>query len=902
MADARTADEMPLRELLAEDFVTYDRNRHEPGFWAVGLHRVGTRIAASPSRVVRLLGGGLHGVLSTAVDWRWGINVPRTTRLGRRVRLWHQGGMLLRARSIGNDVHIRQLTTFGPNPEAGAAWAAADAADDAALPIVGDGADIGSGTCVFGPVTVGRNALVGANSVVTDDVPPGANMLGVPARTLPAWSIAGAGAAKETAPLPARGDRDGNPQGIGLGALLAEDFRTHGNDPLSPGFWAVAVHRLGNRRMSIRSKALRAPFSILYRAAYRGVVGLWGIDLPYNATLGRRLRIRHHGVLLLGVREVGDDVEIRAPLTMGLRRRSDPAKPTVGSRVQIEPNACLVGYVHIGDDSVIAPNTVLARDVPDGATFLGVPGRRINPVEYLPPAATVAPLAPGAVPPVDMAVIILNYRTPELTVACIDSLRAEIRPGIQVIIVDNASGDGSADHIEAHLVASGYEGWARVLRSPVNGGFASGNNLGIRSVDAAAYVLLNSDTVVCPGALAGLAEALAANPRAGMIAPRLDDADGTQGVSAFRFHHPIGEFVRSAGTGPITRLLRRYDVPLPHSAEPTEPDWVGFACVAIRREVVAQVGLLDEGFFMYFEDVDYCHRVRAAGWSILYWPGSRVVHYMGGSSHISSADTSRRRPARYYYEARTRYFAKYHGPLGPLAANLLWTAGRCIARTREILERRARGSREREVADNWTNILEPFRVSTKAPGRAADVDTGPPAVAGRAAPGNPDGIGLVALLREDFAIHGSALSSPGFWALAAHRFGNARSPVRRAALRAPLVLAHKALSTAVDWVWGIDLDTTTRVGRRVRFLHHGSTVIEAQSIGDDVQIHHNTTLGTRGRVDGGPRPTIESGVIIGVGAVILGDITIGAGTSVGANAVVLTSCPAGSRLSGVPAR
>ena len=120
--------------------------------------------------------------------------------------------------------------------------------------------------------------------------------------------------------------------------------------------------------------------------------------------------------------------------------------------------------------------------------------------------------------------------------------------------------------------------------------------------------------------------------------------------------------------------------------------------------------------------------------------------------------------------------------------------------------------------------------------------------------------------------------------------------------RAPLVLAHKALSTAIDWAWGIDLDTTTRIGRRVRFMHHGSTVIEARAIGDVVQIHHNTTLGTRGRADGGPRPTIESGTTVGVGAVILGDVTIGAGTTVGANAVVLTSCPAGSRVAGVPAR
>jgi serine O-acetyltransferase len=119
-------------------------------------------------------------VLATAVDWVWGINVPRATRLGRRVRIWHNGSVLLEARSIGNDVQIRHDTTFGPRREA-------DARTGENLPLIEDGADIGSGACVLGGVTVGAKAFVGANSVVLDSVPPGATVLGVPAKQIPVW-------------------------------------------------------------------------------------------------------------------------------------------------------------------------------------------------------------------------------------------------------------------------------------------------------------------------------------------------------------------------------------------------------------------------------------------------------------------------------------------------------------------------------------------------------------------------------------------------------------------------------------------------------------------------------------------------------------------------------------------
>jgi N-acetylglucosaminyl-diphospho-decaprenol L-rhamnosyltransferase len=500
----------------------------------------------------------------------------------------------------------------------------------------------------------------------------------------------------------------------------------------------------------------------------------------------------------------------------------------------------------------------------------------------------------------ELAVIILNYRTPDLVVGCLDSLRPEMDAGIRVIVVDNFSEDGSADRIESHITRAAYGDWASVLRSPANGGFAAGNNLGIRAISADAYVLLNSDTLVVPGALAGLRDALKNHPRAGMIGPSFEGSGGQSEQSCFRFPHPVSEFLRAAGTGLITRALRRYDVPLPYSDSPLEPDWIGFACVVIRREVIDQVGLLDDSYFMYFEDVAYCHKVRAAGWTILYWPEPRVVHFMGASSHISSSDTTRRRPARYFYESRARYFADRFGVPGLVAANLLWTAGRAISLSRELVEGKPQHALDREFADIWINVLAPRRASSAI--SRAPAAMGSDSTPGVAVNGNPAEVGLLALLREDFATHDRDPFSPGFWAIAVHRFGNWSRGVPPALGGAPLSLVYKTMFASVDWLWGIDIGADVKLGRRVRIWRHGAMVLNARIIGNDVHIRHNTTFGDHGRNASGKRPVIQDGVDVGIGVSILGDVTVGHDTLIGPNAVVLASCPPRSKLDGVPAR
>ena len=278
--DRRTSAELGTLELLAEDFVTHNRKLVEPGLWAVAAHRIGTRAATTPSLPVRLALGTAYKTIFTAVDWVWGIHLPATVQLGRRVRLWHNGCMLLTARSIGNDVHIRHDTTFGPvrgqkpQPET--------------LP-----GDRGPGRHRVGRVRAGRDprgARRGGGRQLGRAQERGASLHGArragAARARMNWLRALRAPVPKTGmsgenPLPV-GNVNANPAGMSLPTLLAEDFRTHGGSLLSPGFWALAIHRIGNWRMDLRAKAVRVPVTAFYRGAYRGVIALWGIDLPYN--------------------------------------------------------------------------------------------------------------------------------------------------------------------------------------------------------------------------------------------------------------------------------------------------------------------------------------------------------------------------------------------------------------------------------------------------------------------------------------------------------------------------------------------------------------------------------------------------------------------------------------------
>lgn len=175
------------------------------------------------------------------------------------------------------------------------------------------------------------------------------------------------------------GERDANPRGIGLVALLREDLKTHGDDLTSPGFWAVALHRFGNWRMGLPA-AVRGPFTLAYQAGHQAMIAAFGIEVPYNVPIGRRLRICHHGGVHLGAWSIGDDVTVRHAVTVGVPgvENNTERSPIVGNGVELGPGAFVIGTVEVGDGAYVGPNAVVLSDVPAGATAMGVPARIVR--------------------------------------------------------------------------------------------------------------------------------------------------------------------------------------------------------------------------------------------------------------------------------------------------------------------------------------------------------------------------------------------------------------------------------------------------------------------------------------------------------------------------------------------
>jgi serine O-acetyltransferase len=162
-----------------------------------------------------------------------------------------------------------------------------------------------------------------------------------------------------------------------LCAQIAEDYDTHGREWTKPGFRSVAVHRFGVWRMTIRSKILRAPLSILYRWGYRHCRNVYGIELPFTVELGRRVVIEHQGgIVVHGRSRIGDDCIIRQNCTLGIRRMTDPNDaPTLEAGVSIGAGAVILGAVTLGKGCAVGANAVVLSDVPPGALAIGVPAR-----------------------------------------------------------------------------------------------------------------------------------------------------------------------------------------------------------------------------------------------------------------------------------------------------------------------------------------------------------------------------------------------------------------------------------------------------------------------------------------------------------------------------------------------
>lgn len=292
-----------------------------------------------------------------------------------------------------------------------------------------------------------------------------------------------------------------------------------------------------------------------------------------------------------------------------------------------------------------------------------------------------------------LLVVILNYRTPGLTIDCLNSLKSEVRslPGTYVVVADNASSDGSVEQIGSAIETEGWHEWASLMPLERNGGYAFGNNAAIRPAlqltnPPPYFLLLNPDTIVRPGALKSLVNFMDEHSKVGIAGSRLEDPDSTPQCSAFRFHTVISELDSGLRLGMVSNLLSRWVVWPPVPEETCQTDWVAGASMIVRCEVFEAVGLLDEEYFMYYEEMDFCLQANKAGWSCWYVPQSRVVHLVGQSSGVTDTKRPPKRLPQYWFDSRRRYFLKNYGWLYAGLADVFWFFGFALWRLRRTFQ------------------------------------------------------------------------------------------------------------------------------------------------------------------------------------------------------------------------
>ncbi len=275
----------------------------------------------------------------------------------------------------------------------------------------------------------------------------------------------------------------------------------------------------------------------------------------------------------------------------------------------------------------------------------------------------------------DLSVIIVNWNVRDLLRRCLRSLYSsatESGLAVQVIVVDNGSTDGSVEMVRSAFPA------VHLIVNQDNRGFPAANNQGLAVAQGRYSLILNPDTEIVGDALATLVAFADAHPDVGIVGPQLLNPDGTVQSSRRRFPTLATAFFESTWLqryGP-RRILEHYYVLDRPDDRVQDVDWLYGAAFMARREAVAQVGLLDEGYFMYSEELDWCRRFRDAGWRVVYLPTAQVIHYGGKSSEQVIA-------ARHihFQTSKVRYFRKYHGRMAAealrwfLLGNYLWQLG-----------------------------------------------------------------------------------------------------------------------------------------------------------------------------------------------------------------------------------
>lgn len=266
-----------------------------------------------------------------------------------------------------------------------------------------------------------------------------------------------------------------------------------------------------------------------------------------------------------------------------------------------------------------------------------------------------------------LTVLLVSYNTRHLLNPCLDALALALRQAgpAKVIVVDNASSDGSAEHLEQHHPQ------VQLIRSRANVGFGRANNLALPFIDTPFLLLLNTDAFVAPESLSRTLAYMASHPKCGILGVRLEGRDKVLQPSCRYFPTPLNTFLTRTGFARWAPGVRLVDDMAWDHGSPRACDWVPGCFYLVRKEVVDAVGLFDPRYFLYFEEVDHCFATKQAGWEVNYFPDTTVVH-LGGESALSlgQINQSGRQIETLQIESALIYFRKNHG-LGGLLAHLI---------------------------------------------------------------------------------------------------------------------------------------------------------------------------------------------------------------------------------------
>lgn len=314
--------------------------------------------------------------------------------------------------------------------------------------------------------------------------------------------------------------------------------------------------------------------------------------------------------------------------------------------------------------------------------------------------------------PIDCSIIIVNYNVAQLLAACLDSILASPiaineadgkQPIVEIIVVDSASSDNSVSMLKQHYPQ------VRLLAQSENVGFTQGNNIGLEAAQGRHVFLLNPDTEIIEDAILEMIAYLDAHPDVGIIGPHTLNSDGSTQSSRRRFMSKRIAFFESTWLQAYTpqAWLEDFYVTAPADDAIVDVDWVQGSALVARRKVYEQIGGLDTGFVMYFEEQDWCKRAKDADWRVVYLGTAQITHHGGKSTEQVGAHKH-----IYFQESKLRYSRKHHGPIfASLLGNFLWLnyAWQLLLEAVKGLAGHKRALRRERVQTYWQVLRSGFK-------------------------------------------------------------------------------------------------------------------------------------------------------------------------------------------------